>query len=153
MKKTILYLLLAVALLGTTTASARKVKVPKMYMFGFAAAFTDTIVHFTPVQELDSVWIESKNNFLQKREAYSYQLRSYLSENEQMPQRTCVVVYAQDRKKLEKKYQKMKKLYTTSKDGLAHYDVRYIEGNKFHFQYVDAGDVVETVEEAEEGKE
>ena len=145
--------MLAVAMLGTSTASARKVKVPKMYMFGFAAAFTDTIVHFTPLQEVDSVWIESKNNFLQKREAYSYQLRSYLSENEQLPQRTCIVVYAQDLKKLKKKYQKMKKLYTTSKDGIAHYDVRYIDGNKFHFQYVDAGDVTETAGEVEDSKE
>ena len=39
---------------------AKHVVVPKMYMFGFAASFNDTIVHFTNVIEVDSVWMESK---------------------------------------------------------------------------------------------
>ena len=29
--------------------------VPKAYMFGFAASFTDSIVFFTDIQEVDSV--------------------------------------------------------------------------------------------------
>ena len=109
-----------------TTANARKQPVPHMYMFGLAASFTDTIVHFTAIQELDSVWIESKNDFLQERDSYSSQLREYLNQKQQMPHRTCIVFYSQKRAKLEKKFQKIMRLYTQSKDGLQHFDVRHI---------------------------
>lgn len=129
----------ALMLLTMTTAEAKKVVTPKMYMYGFAASFNDTIVHFTNVQEIDSVWIDSKNKFLLGRENYSYQLRDYLNSQE-MPYRTCIVVYHQDRQKLEKKYLKMKRLYTKGKDGKEHYEVRYIEDNQFHFQSVDMSD-------------
>ena len=71
---------MAVMALGmSTTTSAKKVQVPKMYIFGFAASFNDTIVHFTKVQELDSAWIDSKNKFMQSRELYSYQFRDFLT--------------------------------------------------------------------------
>ncbi|MBQ8157662.1 MAG: hypothetical protein IJ081_01415 [Prevotella sp.] len=110
---------------------AKHVVVPKMYMFGFAASFNDTIVHFTNVIEVDSVWMESKNKFLLGRNYYSYQLRSYLSTKENLPERTCVIQFAKTRKKAEKKLLKMKRLYTNSKDGKLHYDVRYLDEFKF----------------------
>ena len=95
---------LLVAICATSKISAKEVVVPKMYMFAFAASFTDTIVHFTNVMEVDSVWIQSKNKFLIGRDAYSRQFREYLSEKKQMPNRTCVVFYDLNRKKAEKKY-------------------------------------------------
>ena len=132
-----------------TTVSARKQPVPHMYMFGLAASFTDTIVHFTNIQELDSVWIDSKNDFLQERDSYSYQLREYLSQNQQMPHRTCIVFYSQKRDKLEKKYQKVMRLYTKSKDGLLHFDVRHLDPEQFHFTTIDLSEYVAQEEAAE----
>lgn len=134
---------MSVLVLSITSASARKVAVPRMYMFGMAAAFTDTIVHFTNIQTLDSVWIESKNKFLQNREEYSLQLKQYLSQQQQMNNRTCIVFYAEKREKLEKKYLKMKALYDKEgKDGIKHFDVRYIPDSNFKFKTikVDPGD-------------
>ena len=122
-----------------TTANARKQPVPHMYMFGLAASFTDTIVHFTAIQELDSVWIDSKNKFLQEREAYSYQLREYLKQ-QQAPNRTCIVFYSQKREKLEKKYQKMLRLYGKAKDGAQHFDVRFVTDDDFKFKRVITGE-------------
>ena len=143
---TILCILMTGACL--TTANARKQPVPHMYMFGLAASFTDTIVHFTAIQELDSVWIESKNDFLQERDSYSSQLREYLNQKQQMPHRTCIVFYSQKRAKLEKKFQKIMRLYTQSKDGLQHFDVRHIDPQQFHFTTIDLSEYVAQEEAA-----
>ena len=135
MKKYILTIL-CLLLMAVGTASARKQQVEKMYMFGMAAAFTDTIVHFTNIQVVDSVWIESKNHFLQDRDLYSLQLRNFLRDKQQSPNRTCIVFYSTKREKLEKKYQKMKRLYGKDKRGVEHFDVRYIMDTDFKFQPV-----------------
>lgn len=137
MKKTLILFLLA-GLLSVGTIFAHKQPVPRMYMFGVAASFTDTIVHFTNIQPVDSAWIESKNGFLLERQAYAYQLRDHLAQKEQMPHRTCIVFYSQKLEKLEKKYQKMKQLYTKSKDGLSHFDVRNLDDQQFRFIPVSA---------------
>lgn len=118
------------------TASAKKQQVEKMYMFGMAAAFTDTIVHFTNIQIVDSAWIDSKTNFLQDRDIYSNQLRTFLRDKQQAPNRTCIVFYSTKREKLEKKYQKMRRLYGKDKHGVEHFDVRYIMDSDFKFQPV-----------------
>ena len=137
MRKLLSLLLIMAGLLAGTDAGAKKlVTVPKMYMFGMAAAFTDTIVHFTSVQQLDSVWIDSKSKFLQNRDVYSSQLRDYLSSKKQMPHRTCIVVYAKKEKKIQKKYEKMKRLYSQPKKGGRPYDVRFITDTDFHFTTV-----------------
>ncbi len=117
----------------TLSLTAKNISVPKMYMFGFAASFNDTIVHFTDVQAVDSTWIETKNKFLLQRDTYSRQLRSYLN-NQGMPHRTCIVIFDKKRSKLEKKYLKMKRLYSPSKDGIAHYDVRDLKVGEFTFK-------------------
>ena len=93
-----------------TTSQAKGTAPQRVYMFGFAASFNDTIVHFTNIQTIDSVWIEGKTGFLLSRHLYSTMLRDYLDKN-QMPYRTCVVFYNKNLKKLQKKYIKMKKLY------------------------------------------
>jgi hypothetical protein len=130
------YAFLAVVMLVASTATAKKVVVPQMYMFGFAASFNDTIVHFTNIQKVDSVWVDAKTKFLADREVYSSQLQQYLT-NQEMPYRTCVVVYAETREKAEKKYLKLRRLYVSSKkDHGQRYEVRYIEDDKFRFHSV-----------------
>ena len=149
MNRLLSILLIAVSLSFSMTASAKKMPIPKMYMFGMAASFTDTIVHFTSMQALDSVWIESKNKFLLSRDSYSYQLREYLGTLPEMKQRTCIVVYNKDQKKLQKKYDKMKRLYTQPKKGARKYDVRFIDDADFHFTTIDETPYIEE-EEAEQ---
>lgn len=138
--KRYLYTLIAVAVLACCTiqsSMAKRVVAPQMYMFGFAASFSDTIVYFTDIQQVDSAWIDTKSKFLQSRDVYSAQLRTYLGGKKQMANRTCVVFYNPNRAKLEKKFLKMRKLYTNGKDGKQHFDVRYLDDNEFHFKAID----------------
>lgn len=136
MRRHLLTALCAVLMLiaASTEASARKQLVPRMYMFGLAASFADTIVHFTGIQQVENVWIESKNDFLLERDNYSTQLRTYLDHEEDMPHRTCIVFYSKKRDKLEKKYLKMMRLYTDVKDWQEHFDVRHIDEQHFQFK-------------------
>lgn len=93
-----------------TTTQAKGTAQQRIYMFGFAASFNDTIVHFTNIQPVDSAWIDGKTEFLLGRHLYSNMLRNYL-DKQQQPYRTCVVFYNKSLKKLQKKYIKMRKLY------------------------------------------
>ena len=122
-------------------ANAKQVVVPQMYMFGFAASFNDTIVYFTNVMPVDSVWIESRNKFLLGRSVYSHQLRNYLAINKKMPSRTCIILYNKDKAKLEKKLLKMKRLYMYPKKGKQQFDVRFLEDAEFRFKAVDMSEV------------
>ena len=119
---------------------AKHVKMPKMYMFGFSASFQDSIIYMTDVQEIEGVWYDTKTKFLLGREHYSYQLKEYLATNEQKPYRVCVVMFAPTRKEAEKKYVKIRKIYTEKSAG--RYDVRYITENDFKFQAIIPDDPV-----------
>jgi hypothetical protein len=126
-------LLLAVAI--PTEMQAKRMKVPKMYMFGFSASFQDSIVYMTDVQEVEGAWYDTKTKFLMGRQHYSYQLKDFLANNMQQPNRVCVVMYALTHKEAEKKFIKLRKEYTIKAKGK--YDVRYLTTADFQFQPVD----------------
>lgn len=107
---------------------------PKAYMFGFSASFNDSIVYFTDIQEVDSVWFMHKKDILAGRSNYSNQLREYCAQKFDQPKRTCVVICSEKRKTVEKKYDKMKRKYTQKKGSI--YDVRFIPVSDFKFDSV-----------------
>ena len=121
-------LLLAVSFQCSAENHARKV-----FMFGFAASFNDSTVYFTDIQEVDSVWLETKNKFLYSRDNYSYQLKDHLKEIGQ-EHATCLVVFAEKKKDAEKKYVKMRKRYVSNKKGQHLYNIKYINANDFRFK-------------------
>lgn len=128
-------LLLAILLMASASmpASAKNYVVPKAYMFGFIASFNDSIVFFTDVQEVDSVWYQDrKKKILAGRSNSSHQLREFFATNFNLQKRTCVVVCGLKRKDVEKKYQKMVKQYTAGKNANK-YDVHYINVSEFKF--------------------
>ncbi len=127
-----------IAVSALMPASAKNYVVPKAYMFGFVASFNDSIIHFTDIQEVDSVWLMSKKNMVAGRSNYSYQLRNYCAETLGMPNRTVVVVTALKRKDIEKKFLKLRKQYTGKKK--AQYDIRYINASEFRFKTVNMDD-------------
>ena len=114
--------------------SAKNIMVPKAYMFGFIASFNDSIVFFTDIQEVDSVWVQEKKKFIAGRSNYAYQLRDFFEKNFNLKNRTCVVICDTKRKNVEKKYAKMKKQYTEKNANK--YDVHYIDINDFRFRPV-----------------
>ncbi len=123
--------------------------VPRLYVFGFSASFTDSIVYFTNVQPVDSAWMDTKTDFLLGRDNYSLQLKNYLAQNMSMPNRTCVVFFGKNRNKVEKDFLKLKKQYTSAKSR-AKYDVRHLNSNDFKFKAIDMSFIIEADEEAEE---
>ena len=125
-------LLAALMITFSLQLSAQNKQVPKIYAFGFSASFNDSIVYFTDIQEIDSVWVSGKGKFLTGRDSYSYQLRNYLSEKG-MPHRTGIISYEFDRKKIEKKYVKLRAKYTKNNN----FDVRYLNASEFKFTHVD----------------
>lgn len=124
-----------------TTAKAKNYVVPKAYMFGFVASFNDSIVYFTDIQEVDSVWFTQKKDMLAGRSNYSSQLRNYCADKLDQPRRTCVVVGGKKLKKVEKKYEKMKKMYLQNKKTT--YDVRFIKEDEFKFKAINMNNETE----------
>ena len=125
------------AALLPVTSQAKGAAAQRIHMFGFAASFNDTIVHFTNIQTVDGVWIDGKTNFLMGRQRYSSMLRDYLNKN-QMPHRTCLVIYDKSLKKLQKRYLKMRKLYlNTGKKAKNRNNVIDIMEDDFKFTPID----------------
>ncbi len=142
MKKKAFFLLTTFLLLFTCiTMEAKVQKQQDVYVFGFSASFTDSVVYITDIQKLDYAWIDTKGNHLMEREEYAYQLKRYLADQLGTPHRTCVVFYAKNRKKAEKQFLKMKKLYTIKAKNK--FDVKYLSSSDFSFTIVE----VETTEQ------
>ncbi len=122
--------LCAFTLVSITDAQAKKKPDGKVYMFGFSASFTDSLIYFTDIQVVDSAKIDPKTHFLQNRNIYAQQLQDYFSANMQA-NRVCIVMYALSQSEAEKKYLKMRRIYTKETNG--RYDVRYLTLNEFRF--------------------
>lgn len=100
----------------------------KLYIFGFAASFNDSTVYFTDIQEVDSAWVDSKTKFLYSRDNYSYQLRDYLKAKG-FNHPTCITMYSQKRKDIDKKLASMKKRYME----VGKYDIKTIAAADFKY--------------------
>ena len=85
---------------------------------------------------LDSTWVDSKTKFLLGRDEYALQLKDYFNSNN-MPNRTCVVLFGKNQKTAEKKLKKLKDTYTIKAKG--GYDVRYLTKDDFQFKSVYMG--------------
>lgn len=129
--KTTVLLAFFMALTTSFTASAKTKKMPKVYAFGFAASFNDSTVHFTPIQEIKDVEVDEKTKFVSNRNEYSQQLKDYFNQ-QGMTNRTCIIVASAEKKKVEKKYAKMRQKY--QKDG--GFDIRDITSDSFKFSSV-----------------
>ena len=131
-------LLVMVLTLTATKAEAKIVVAEHMYMFGFSASFTDSVLYITDIQDVPGVSYDSKTKFLMGREHYSSQLKEFLAEKKGQPNRICLVMFATSKKKAEKKYQNLKKKYA-EKDGII-YGLQYLKSDEFKFEAVELSD-------------
>jgi len=99
----------------------------QVYGFGFAASFLDTVVFHTDIQLLDSAKLINKR-FLDQRYQYSYQLKEYLTVQQNKHDYVCMIFFSPDRKKLQKEFDKLIAKY--NKAGMG---VRPIAANEFKF--------------------
>lgn len=102
----------------------------KVYMFGFSASFNDSLVYITDIQEVDSVLIEPKTNFLVNRTAYGNQLQFFLNDHKERPNTTCVVFFNRKAEDLRKKYNKIVKRYRNNNATI----LKTLSQDEFRFQ-------------------
>lgn len=103
-----------------------------LYIFGVSASFNDSIVYITDIQILDSAWVDDKTGFLLQRNEYSNQLRSYFTSKGQL-NRTCLVCFSDNQKKISKKYEKMKRRYQNDGKRQKNFDYRELDEEDFKF--------------------
>lgn len=115
--------------------------VKRVYIFGFAASFNDSTVYLTEIQPLDSAFINPNNSFLMGRDNYGYQLRDFLAQKFGKNDETCVVMFDEKRKNVEKKYASVMEKY--KKEGA--YRLQHVTPTDFAFKAIDM--TVEYVEE------
>lgn len=128
MKKTILCLCVLLSALCARAQHAPQVK--PVYMFGFAASFTDSLAYVTDIQRVDSAYLY-KNGFLADRPLYSQQLADK-TEAMGHAHMTCTVFFSTKKAAVEKKYLKVKRRY-----GLQHgVVVTTLPGDEFRFTAV-----------------
>ena len=101
-----------------------------VYLFGIGSTFGDSIVHFTSIIELQDVPLEKKTKFLPLRSIYSLQLKTYLEGTLGLNKQTCCVIFSTNKKKLSKKYYKLKKAYLKNSENV----LKIIGENEFAFK-------------------
>ena len=130
-KSTFILIFLIACCVNSLSASAKKGN-GQVYLFGFAASFSDTIVYFTDIQSVQNVELQKKTKFLPARSSYSSQLKTYVDDKHLLDNSTCAVFFAPTRAKLEKKYLKMRRKYTNDKN----LTVKFLGADAFTFQPV-----------------
>ena len=110
---------------GKTKERKKKVQT-EVYVWGVSLSFSDSVVYFTEIQRIEGAIIEDK--LLPNRHLYAYELKDYMSYEENMPGRTSFIYFSDKRSKLEKKEQKVKKRLVEGGEKT----VRYL-GDRFKF--------------------
>lgn len=116
MKRSLLFILFGVMCICLFSSFAKD-KTPKqpqetgVYIFGFSASFTDSVLYFTPIQRIENVTLEKKTKFLPHCPDYSNQLQEYLEEKRGEKHRVCATYSAVTKKQIDKIYSKLQKMY------------------------------------------
>ena len=106
----IIYFLLFLTLSFSVSAKKKSGGIQKVYIFGFASSFTDSLAFMTDVQELDSAYVLN-NGFLADRALYSLQFYGHVNEKRGVENPTAAVFFDVKPQKLAKKYEKVKRMY------------------------------------------
>lgn len=119
---------LALAFVLCSAFTMKKDKEKPVYVFGVAASFSDTVVYYTAIQQLDSAQLDP-HGFLPQRDMYSYQLKNHLEYQMNKLNYTCSIYFSENKKKLEKEADKVKSGYQKSRLTL-----QAIEPDEFKFE-------------------
>ena len=94
----------ALALQAASKSGSNK----QILAFGYSTCLNDSIVYLTPIMEIPGASLDSKTKFLNKRQDYTNQLKTFM-ESKYEAHQTSVIVFSTSRKKLEDKYIKMRR--------------------------------------------
>ena len=123
MKKWKLLLLVLVTVLVKPAFSApkekkeREIEPKRVYLCGVSLNFNDSVVYVTDIQYLDSVIINNEGS-LANYSSYTMQMKIYMQGTLGEGNQTCAVLYSEDKKKLEKRVNRMHKHFLTNENKL-----------------------------------
>lgn len=120
-----------------------KEKGETVYLFGFSASFSDSLVYFTDVQMIEGLQVEKKTKFLTNESGYTQQLKEYLEGTVGAKNRTCVTFHSTSKEKLQKKYLKLRKKYSD----MNMLTVKDLNEQEFKYQKIEDENEDEHVEE------
>jgi hypothetical protein len=80
-----------------------------VYGYAYATSLKDSVVYISTIQQIPNAQI-GKDGFLNYRSDFGEQFRTYLQQYYDQPNVTAVVMFHKKRKKLEKRYLKMRKI-------------------------------------------
>lgn len=81
----------------------------RVYAFAYATCLKDSVVYVSTIQQIPDAQI-GRDGFLNHRADFGAQFGAYVQQYFDHPSVTSVVVFHKQRKKLEKRYLKMRKL-------------------------------------------
>lgn len=109
-------LLLAAALAMPMTMQAKKDRTANVYLFGLGRNFNDSTVYLIPAQLVSGISFEKRTKFLNGRTELSAQMRDFLSRTYGEGHYTCTVFYSDNKKAIEKKYMKIRRLQANNSE-------------------------------------
>lgn len=112
------------------------VEIKTAYIIGIGAAFGDSLVYITQINQLNDVHFAKKTNFLLRRVEYSYQLRDFLEQTLGLENRTCSVLYFNKLKKAQKARKKLMERYLKAENTV----VETVTRDTFSFKRLDYGE-------------
>ena len=117
MKRVVIALLAVCLCAGLSRArTVQKPEMRRVYIFGFAASFTDSIAAQTGIQQLDSAWLDPAHKFLMDRSLYSLQLQNHMESVEGCKNSICTVFFDTNPRRLQRQWNKVKKRYDKAEE-------------------------------------
>lgn len=121
--------LLALVALSVPASAAKEPEMKPVYMFGFAASFTDSVACQTAVQRMDSAWVDA-HGFLVDRALYSLQLQLYMEQQEHLPNAVSTVYFSTSERKMQRLRAKLQRKYLAAQNLIFH----EVPADKFRFK-------------------
>lgn len=115
----------------------------RVYMFGFAASFTDSVACQTAVQQVDSAWLD-QHHFLVDRALYSLQLQFHMEHEENVNNPICTIFFDRNPKRLQRVWKKMSRRYQKA-EGLR---FRTIPAERFRFMAEEWKEIITETDDA-----
>lgn len=109
-----------------------------VYVFGVGTNFNDSVIYLTEIAEIHALKLQKKTKFLPFRSEFSLQLREYLEGSLGNANETCCMFYSDKRKKLSKRFYKLKKRYLDE----GNWQIVMVGQDKFSFKKPDFVDNV-----------
>ncbi|MBQ0021789.1 MAG: hypothetical protein KBT29_00965 [Prevotellaceae bacterium] len=102
-----------------------------VYLFGVSQQLTDSVVYISSISQIDSIDLDKKTKFLPYRSEFSLQMKQYLEGKLNLKGQTVAVFFSDNRKKVAKKFYKIKKRFLDNPDT----KIVIIDDNKFRFKH------------------